>query len=188
MKQQLKSLVRPWVNKAVIALEKQSYRGIDLDSLDVANNAMIKIVEAAQPAAIGKMGSVELDMVRCYLENTPTDSPKWIHRMNRLHVCPGIFPEESEWVIKYCKAFLSALSDLDVLGVWFNAGESKIAHKYCSKALFVNYHGVEPFDVDDPWSRRLEGKNVLVIHPICGFDKITVCEARSCMGRTSNNS
>lgn len=165
MKRRLKSVVRPLINKLVIAAEKRSYRGLDIESPEIANEAIIKIIKTSQPASIGKMGSVELDMIRCYLQNTSPDSKKWTHRMNRLHVCPGIFPEETESTIQYCKAFLNALNDMDVLGVWFNAGESMVAHRFCKKALYATYHGVEPFSCDAPWTRYLEGKNVLVIHP-----------------------
>lgn len=165
MKQRLKSMVRPMIHNIVVANEKRSYGAIDVDSPDIANDAIIRILDAGQPASVGKMGSVELDMVRAYLSKIPTESQKWKHRMNRLNVCPGIFPEETYLVKEYCEAFLNALTDLDILGVWFNAEESKVAHKYCTKALIANYHGVEPFDVYNPWTRHLEGKNVLVIHP-----------------------
>lgn len=165
MKKLIKSIARPIVAKLVIAYEKNSYPGIDVKNPNIANEAIKNIIKASQPALIGKMGSVELDMVRSYLRKISTESKKWKHRMNRLHVCPGIFPEDSDLVKDWCDAYIEALKDMDVLGVWFNAEEARVAHKFCKNAKIVHYGGIEPFECSDPWIKDLEGKNVLVIHP-----------------------
>lgn len=161
----LKSKVRPIIRKWSTDLERWSYGRDYHEDTQVVNETIVDIVKASRPAAIGKIGSVELDMLRLYLHGSCPYSPKWRHRANRLHVCPGIFPEEPEATKAWCEAFVGALEDLDVLGVWFNPGESRIARRYCKNALKVNCNGIEPFTEEDPWTMQLEGKSVLVINP-----------------------
>lgn len=168
MKAFLRRLVRParrcisdWRKRQ----ERSSYPGFDVESRDIGNDLIAKALISAEPASIGKMGSTELEMMRRYLRNASPQSREWIEWMHTIHVASGIFPEETASMKRYCESFLSSLGNIDVLGVWFNIGEAEVARKYCTNATFVNFLGLEPYYCENPWSRHLEHKNVLVIHP-----------------------
>lgn len=64
---------------------------------------------------------------------------------------------------EFLQIYLDAMTEVDVLGSWSNG-----------EAIFVDYFSnlgvdllssLEPFLHRDPWSRALEGKTVLVVHP-----------------------
>ncbi len=51
---------------------------------------------------------------------------------------------------------------LDVLGVWL---KEDFFASVLKQANFVKLETLEPYDFEHPWSKALEGKKVLVIHP-----------------------
>ena len=172
MKALLRPLVRPirrhiinWQAKKNMLRELTSYPGVDLETECIGNDAIADAVRNCRPSSIVKIGGVELNTVLAYLQNISTESDQWKHRIHMLHVCAGIFPEETDLMEEYCRAFLDALEIIDILAIYFNIGEAKLVHKYCKNTLFVNPLGFEPYYFDNPWSKHLEGKNVLVIHP-----------------------
>ena len=168
MRALLKKVVRP-VRQYIHARQKQrerlSYPGFDVETPDVGNNAIAQILYSAKPASIGKIGSTELEMMRKYLRNLPSQSREWKEWMHVTHVSAGIFPEETASMRRFCEAFLRCLGNIDILGLWFNIGESELSHKYCPNANYISFLSLEPYYCKEPWSRYLEHKNVLVIHP-----------------------
>jgi hypothetical protein len=168
MKAILRRLVRParqCMNEWKKRQEKSSYAGFDVDSADFANDVIAKVLISGKPASIGKIGSAELDTMIDYLKDIHSESSEWMSQMHVLHLNAGIFPEDTGLVRTYCATFLRGLGNIDVLGVWFNTGEARVAREYCTNATFVNFLGLEPYYCKNPWTRSLEHKNVLVIHP-----------------------
>ncbi len=51
------------------------------------------------------------------------------------------------------------------MGVWFNQYENVICREYCNSAELVELGCLESFRFNNPWSKKLEGKKVLVVHP-----------------------
>ena len=56
---------------------------------------------------------------------------------------------------------------IDVQGIWFKSCEDYFIKEYCSKDIKLTYmFNNEPWRCpENPWSRMLKGKKVLVIHP-----------------------
>src|SRR5450759_4395564 len=52
------------------------------------------------------------------------------------------------------------------MGVWFNNGEDHVVQAFCPDAELIPLMSIEPYYHQDPWSRRLCGRKVLVIHPL----------------------
>lgn len=90
----------------------------------------------------------------------------WIipQRVSDLKNCSGFFSaDELGQVEKYCELILSDIPYIDVLGSWVSKEvyiKNYILH---TKKVFLPY--LEPYYVNEPWSRALEGKKVLLVHP-----------------------
>jgi hypothetical protein len=108
----------------VLLSEKRSYPGMDIESPETGNKAVKECLKASMPASIGKIGGFELNIIKRHLRNTKVTSNQWTSGMHRMNVNAGIFPEDTALIKEYCEAFLNALKDINVLGVWFNAGEA----------------------------------------------------------------
>ena len=78
----------------------------------------------------------------------------------------GVFPTSDDALDAFAREYLAAISQVDVMGVWFNVGEERIVREYCSKADLVPLRSIEPYYQDEPWSRALGRRRVLVIHPM----------------------
>jgi hypothetical protein len=77
----------------------------------------------------------------------------------------GVFPTDDASLDRFCEVFLAAVSQTDVMGVWFNRSEHVIVERYCPNAQLVQLEALNCVLRDDPWSSRLAGKTVLVVHP-----------------------
>lgn len=90
----------------------------------------------------------------------------WImpQRVADLKNCSGVFSIDNDGEVeKFCELMLADMAYVDILGSWVSK-EILIADKiqHATK-VFLPY--LEPYYAQIPWTRALEGKRVLVIHP-----------------------
>lgn len=119
-------------------------------------------------AAIGKVGSSELIGIVRYLKYRRPDGfcDSWGTRAaDHLTRGPGVFPRTDEAFTRFAQEFLDALGEMDVLGVWFNPGESKVANRFAPNAKLVELDCLEPHLWENPWMRLAAGKRVLLVSP-----------------------
>jgi len=74
----------------------------------------------------------------------------------------GFFPIDNENLEKFSKLMLDCIPNVDILGSWLS-NETIIKDKI--KAEIVKLPDLEPYYHENPWSRVLKQKKVLVIHP-----------------------
>jgi hypothetical protein len=74
----------------------------------------------------------------------------------------GFFPADNENLIKFSKLMLDCIPKIDILGSWL---PDEIFIQNTLKAKIIRLKDIEPYYHDNPWSRILNGKTVLVIHP-----------------------
>lgn len=79
----------------------------------------------------------------------------------------GVFPARIEIAEKFCRFYEIDLSQLDMVGYWGGVpGESFILGRYAPHATCFPAAVLEPYlSETSPWSKALEGRKVLVIHP-----------------------
>lgn len=75
----------------------------------------------------------------------------------------GFFPASKKDLEKFSRLITEDLMQVDILGSWLK-GEILFAKKL-KNAKKVGLLNLEPYNHKIPWSRALEGKTVLVIHP-----------------------
>lgn len=135
-------------------------------------------LEQAEPCMIARFGSTELYCLANYLGTKKgfwksvipfcfaKSEAWWImpQRVADLKNCSGVFSIDNDGEVeKFCELMLADMAYVDILGSWVSK-EILIADKirHATK-VFLPY--LEPYYAQIPWTRALEGKRVLVIHP-----------------------
>lgn len=75
----------------------------------------------------------------------------------------GFFPTENKYLDKYSNLLLSDTKYVDVLASWID--DEIYIEKELANAKKISLYCLEPFWTELPWTRALEGKKVLVVHP-----------------------
>ena len=79
----------------------------------------------------------------------------------------GFFPPTEENLTYFCELMLEDSRQVDVLGVYDSVkqGIHKMKDYMLDDIRYIFLNDMNPFVVENPWSRALKGKKVLVIHP-----------------------
>ena len=132
----------------------------DIMSKEKVNRYIYKMLKSNKAFMACKLGSEELKVINRYLHNKPFENSLKYTISNNA----GFFPPTDENLKAMAKIYLKYLEINDFLAVWFNKGELEIVKKFKPKiGLTIDYHS--PYFCDTPWSKALENKKVLVIHP-----------------------
>ena len=160
----VKTFVRPLTGQRKI-LERAKYLGTRILSAQEGNNLLARSMD--RPAAIGKIGAVELGGLRQYLNqlNSNGQCESWSYHALRLHRNAGVYPPEPDILSRFCRTYAESLTHLDVLAAWFNWKENAMRQRFAPKATLTALRALEPYYHDQPWSQQLAGKRVLVVSP-----------------------
>jgi hypothetical protein len=169
---QIKNILRPIAMKRVL-LEKRKYRGQTILSPQEGNDLLAAAVH--KPGAAGKIGDSELRGLRNYLRRTggSGECDNWGASAKFLHRNAGVYPSDPAIFSRFCGEFLQALTQLDILAVWFRPGEANVQHKYAKQARLVSLTALEPYYHERPWTAQLAGKRVVVVSPFTSTIKAT---------------
>lgn len=135
-------------------------------SIEEGNKRIGEMINSSQPFIACKMGAVEQHVVKYFLAGKYwDDSLRW-HASNHAGVTPP-----SDYVLDFfAKEYIDALSNVDLLTIWFpeqtDSDEFIISNHFCKNAEFIaGMQALEPYYHQDPWSKHLKDKKVLVVHP-----------------------
>lgn len=128
-----------------------------------------------KPCMIARFGATELSMLCNYISIMNRhhsvlnfikgeESEWWWNpiKMQSMQNWSGFFPPDEEHLSRFCELMLQDAKYVDVLGRWLK-DEEKIIDLSAVKSVKLLY--LEPYHSSRPWSRALEGKRVLVVHP-----------------------
>lgn len=115
---------------------------------------------------VARIGDTELYLTLHYLHYKNRKKVDWLD-YHREIICQqsGIFPGNDASLKKFIEAYLNAIAQTDIIGVWNNRGEDEVIRRYNPGAVLIPLESIEPYFFDDPWSQYLVNKKVLVIHP-----------------------
>lgn len=82
--------------------------------------------------------------------------------IGRLCTCSGFFPKDAQRLSEYTDLVLNDMLKIDILGVW---RQENIFKEILKNVQTGAMDALEPYDYAHPWSRALEGKKVLIVHP-----------------------
>ncbi|WP_044208221.1 hypothetical protein [Flammeovirga sp. OC4] len=143
---------------------------------EYSNELIYNLLMDNEPRMIARFGSTEmLNLVNYYGIKNPArssikyikgETPEWwwvnsyIHQLKNWS---GFFPTDYKSVEQFCEIMLSDIKEIDLLGSWLNNEKYfKNSLKNCKRVVLED---LEPFFCTNPWTKALEGKNVLVVHP-----------------------
>ena len=116
-----------------------------------------------KPCLICRFGSNEFETLYAYL-NKKARYKKALK--DRMYTGAGFFPVDDESLTKFAKELYDILQNIDILAAWRKPDEAKVCSKYCSENInYVNLDSLSAITYKNPWTKCLEGKKVLVIHP-----------------------
>ena len=143
----------------------------------VASDMIYDLLISEKPCMISRLGGVELHCLTNYLgvKKGPfhlfrfitgkSDAWWWIpKRIFEMKNNAGFFSaDDPKYIERFCKLLLDDISYIDILGSW-QTRESYISDRLVgAKKVLLPF--LEPYWGDQPWSRALQGKKVLVVHP-----------------------
>lgn len=144
-----------------------------------ANDLIRETLSASTPCMIGRFGSNELDATTRTYERKKASTRlgrffKYLRGpghafwydgslRRRMSQVAGFFPATDESLQRFGERMLEDCQLLDILGSW-RTEEMRIRHLFPS-ARTINLIDLEPFRHGHPWTKALEGKRVLVVHP-----------------------
>lgn len=114
-----------------------------------------------------RTGGIELDCVWNHLQIQNGERINWDPQVSqRAATNAGIFPPTDDILETFSRIYLDGLIDKDLFGGWNNRPyEDEICRQYCGDSTLINPFSLEQYYHNEPWSRVLAGKKVLVIHP-----------------------
>ena len=141
-----------------------------------ASDLIFDILSSDSPKMIARFGSSELDVLSNYMGvrggpgkfldyiTCKQDQWWWVKaKVDNIVNCSGFFPKE-EWAFKrYCNLMLEDMGQLDLLGSWVKS--ECFFKERLANVPKVHLALLEPWFGSRPWTRILEGKKVLVVHP-----------------------
>lgn len=140
-----------------------------------ASEEIVNLINKDGGVMIARYGSNELGAVRNYMgvkagrdiigyvrgyKNEWWWNPNILDQMER---CAGFYPASPETISRFGELMIKDSKEVDLLGSWVES--EKIMLPYLQKSKFTYLRFLEPFWTSNPWTKALEGKNVLVIHP-----------------------
>lgn len=131
-----------------------------------ANDLIFAKITEGKPCFITRFGSSELASV-LYYRSTRQHASNNLWNQHHEHILcevSGFFPFTQESMDRFSKCYLNFIKNIDVLGVW-NVGEDHVADLFKSDIRVINLPAIEPYYFENPWSRALAGKKVLLVHP-----------------------
>ena len=160
----------------------QAYNHITIPDEDVSD-FLLHQLESNQPFCMARFGNGEfLSMqygylmseskwkrVKSYIRGFNTSYKPEVkigeEALKTISFFSGFFPRDIQLLDRFYKLMLDSLNDVDLLGVVPWNKEDLFAEYYSSQIEYCGYDRFEPYDYIEPWTKALEGKKVLVIHP-----------------------
>ena len=144
---------------------------------DKASELIYNLLASGKPCMIARYGAFELASVVNYLgvRNPHHSLLKYItgkelqwwwnkRLMGFMQTNAGFFPVTEENLMKFGEMMVEDSKQVDILGSWL-PDEERLKTIFDLQYYTILLKNLEPFWVNQPWSRYLEGKRVVVVHP-----------------------
>ena len=155
-----------------------------------ASELIYDLLVSGKPCMVARFGSTELLALTNYLgvvekhhsigKYVQGKQFAWWWEANvkeQMTKWSGFFPSSEENLMKFGSLMLEDMTQVDILGSWLR-NEQIMIDQYCLKLQKVTLLALEPYWAVKPWTRALEGKKVLVIHPFASLIESQYAEKR----------
>lgn len=150
-------------------LPRINYENCIID-YEEAQSTILSLLETGSPCMISRFGSIELS---CYTNYRKGGHPFWWLRKTKpfwrndyalfeMQNNAGFFNGDHKTYCDFADLLYDSAKQIDILGTWME--NEKIIEKEMLYQKVKLLH-LEPYFATNPWSKYLEGKDVLVVHP-----------------------
>lgn len=169
--------------KALRRLYAKIFGGYQLPPLqreedpDKASEMIYNLLSDDKPCMIARFGANELNAIINYLgvnaknhsiwEFIQGKQSEWWWNKNIMHHMQnnaGFFPATPENMQRFGEMMIKDAKEVDLLGSW-QRNEFIIRNFLPSNLIKTDRDNMNPFFTEHPWTRALQNKKVLVIHP-----------------------
>jgi hypothetical protein len=143
---------------------------------DKASQIIYDALMNDKPCMIARFGSTELACIMNYMGVKSKKkqvlnyilgktNPWWWDKniITQMQLWSGFFPPTVDKIEQFCELMLQDIPETDILGSWL-AQENNFNDEF-DKTQKVHLKLLEPFWSENPWTKALDGKKVLVVHP-----------------------
>ena len=127
------------------------------------NNQIYETILSGKPFMAARFGATEIKAV--LYPRLPKLLKFFFKKriFSRMFTLSGFFPSNEENIIKFSEMMINNTKLIDILGSW--RMEEFFLKKELKNVTIVKLNYLEPYLNDPPWSKALENKKILVIHP-----------------------
>jgi len=149
---------------------------LNINDADKASEKIYSLLNSNEPCMIARFGATESNVLKNYIGVKSNhrsilnfirgkSAPWWWNKniLRNFKVWSGFFPIDTLLVEKYCKLVLSDVPEVNILGTW--KADENLCEDELQNTVKIDFEYLEPFFANNPWTKALEGKKVLVIHP-----------------------
>ena len=128
-----------------------------------ANKILHKKILSGDPFMAARIGATEIKAI--LYPSLPKLLKIFFKKrfFSRMFELSGFFPSNEENIIRFSEMMLIDMKKVDILGSW--RIEENFFKDELNNAIRIKLNALEPYLHDEPWSKALEGKKVLVVHP-----------------------
>ena len=146
---------------------------------NAASEQIFSLLNKKEPAMVARFGSVELRILNNYLDLQRDKASQYLNYIKGEQIFFEwedsifdynffLFSKKNEsrkaLIRRYSELYKQDIKQLDILGSWLEE-EKKLKKYYPETLKTVFLLDIEPYYHNNPWSKVLQGKKVLVVHP-----------------------
>lgn len=130
------------------------------------NDMITNILESGEAFVAARLGNVEVEGILMTLsaEWRGVQDEEYEKIKRSLSNNAGMFSNDEAGIRAFTECWLQAMEKIDLLG-FFSKNTEYLIKKYAKNAKVTRLESLEPYYYEKPWSKALEAKKVLVIHP-----------------------
>jgi hypothetical protein len=150
------------------------YKGIRILEPFESQELIAEAINRDSPLMIGRMGSGEVSCINQYLRQKYHISKDYTNNMYRTMINNvGCFPTKREVLDTFAKVYLDSIPHVDISGI-FSYGdiEGYLLNHLAHKKVYTRLISLDPLVNNNPWTKALENKKVLVIYPLSETIKV----------------
>jgi hypothetical protein len=169
-----------------------------IQDADIASKLMYDKLMSEEPCMIARFGATELMTMVNYLgvhKRGKKNIVKYIrgqelewwwneNYLRQMEQWSGFFPSNVKNIERFCELMLDDMKEVDILGSWL--GNEKHFIDELKNTVKIHLYLLEPFWSESPWTKALQGKNVLVIHPFAELIEKQYNENRTKLFKNQN--
>lgn len=136
-------------------------------SEEAGNKRLFELISGGKPFAATRFGGTETKTIADVLYTRAGGKFGGVNdrTLQRIMELSGFFPADRKALEQFVELYMECCPDIDMLGIWNILLQSYLADECVTNAQLSELRMFEPYYFEHPWTKALEGKKVVVIHP-----------------------